>query len=86
MSCSESSSYKIVYKKEILRAIFNTRIYCSNSKVGIAYIFENSTVTSIQGGTRMRSYRVSPLYSVDCTMLWYTEIALSRKPFGIEYM
>jgi hypothetical protein len=39
---------KIVDKKEILRAVSNTSIYCSSDKVDtfylVLYIFENSTV------------------------------------------
>jgi hypothetical protein len=41
-------SSKIVDKKEILRTVYNTGIYCSSNKVGRdyleQYIFENSTV------------------------------------------
>jgi hypothetical protein len=41
-------SSKTVDKKEILRTVSNTGIYCSSDKVGsvylVQYIFENSTV------------------------------------------
>jgi hypothetical protein len=41
-------SSKTVDKKEILRTVSNTDIYCSSDKVGtvylVQYIFENSTV------------------------------------------
>jgi hypothetical protein len=41
-------SSKIVDKKEILRTVSNTGIYCSSNKVGtvylVKYILENSTV------------------------------------------
>jgi hypothetical protein len=39
---------KIVYKKDILRTVSNTGIYCSSDKVGsiylVYYIIKNSTV------------------------------------------
>jgi hypothetical protein len=38
---------KIIDKKELLRSVSNTGIYCSSDKVGtvylVKYIFENST-------------------------------------------
>jgi hypothetical protein len=41
-------NFKIVDKKETLRTVSNTGIYCSSDKVGtvylVQYIFENSTV------------------------------------------
>jgi hypothetical protein len=41
-------SYKIFYKKEILRSVSNAGIYCSSDKVGTPYLvqynFENSPV------------------------------------------
>jgi hypothetical protein len=78
---------KIVNKKEILRTVSNTGIYCSSDKVDtvylVQYIFENSTVS------------IDALYnscedmaccsSVQCTV-YCTVKQLSRKPFGIGYM
>jgi hypothetical protein len=55
---------KIVDNKEILR------IYCSSDKVGtvylVKYIFENSTLMHF--ATRVRTWRVARLYSVQCTV------------------
>jgi hypothetical protein len=80
---------KIVDKKEILHTVSNTGIYCSRDKVGTVYlgqcIFENSTVNinalcnSCRGGHGV--LLVCTAYSV-----LYSEIALSRKPFGIGHM
>jgi hypothetical protein len=47
-------SSKIVDKKEILRTVSNTDIYCSSDKVVTA--------------TRVRTWRVARLYSVGCTV------------------
>jgi hypothetical protein len=87
---------------EILRAVSNTGIYCSSEKVGIvaekkdrrssaastqkdqhAYYntFSKIPPSSMQFATRVRTWRVARLYSI-----LYSEIALSRKPFGIGHM
>jgi hypothetical protein len=58
-------SSKILDKKEILRTVSNTDIYCSSDQVGtvylVQYIFENSTVTSVHFATRVRTWRVALL-------------------------
>jgi hypothetical protein len=75
-------SSKTVAKKEILRTVSNTAIYCSSDKVGTVYIVIPPP-TSMHFATRVRTgvLLVWTLYSV-----LYSEIAVSRKPFGIGHM
>jgi hypothetical protein len=65
-------SSKIVDKKEILRTVSNTGIYCSSGKVGtvhlVQYISENSTVNISALCNCVRTWRVACLYSVQCTV------------------
>jgi hypothetical protein len=85
-------SSKIVDKKEILRTVYNTGIYCSSDKVVtvylVQYILKIPPSTSMHFATRVRTWRVARLYSVQCTVYCTVKylIALSRKPFGIEHM
>jgi hypothetical protein len=67
--------YKIVDKKEILRTVSNTAIYCSSDKVGtvylVWYIFEKSTV-NINGpwdSCENMVYCASVQCTVYCTIL-----------------
>jgi hypothetical protein len=71
-------SSKIVDNKELLRTVSNTDIYCSSVKVGTVYLVLSTTMHS---ATHVRTWRVARLYSV-----LYSEIALSRKPFGTGHM
>jgi hypothetical protein len=84
-------SPKIV-KKEILRTNSNTGIYCSSNKVGTAYvvqyIFENSTVNI---NALCNSCEDMPCCTSECILTFlysilYSEVALSRKPFGIRHI
>jgi hypothetical protein len=80
--CSVPNSSKTVDKKDILRTVSNTGIYCSSDKVCtvylVQYIFENFTAN------------ISALCSscedvlLVCTV--NSEIALSRKHFGTGHM
>jgi hypothetical protein len=78
---------KIVDKKELLRTVSNTSIYCSSDNVGtlylVQYIFENSTVnvSSLRNSCEDMACSVCTAYSV-----LHSEIALSRKPFEIGHM
>jgi hypothetical protein len=71
-------SSKIVENKLILRPVSNTGFYCSSDKVFticlVKYIFENSAVNN-------NALRNS-CEDMACCFL-YSEIALSRNPFGI---
>jgi hypothetical protein len=73
-------SSKIVDKKEILRTVSNTGIYCPSDRVGtvylVQYFLENSTVNI----NALCNSCVARLYSV-----LYSEIALSRNPFGVGH-
>jgi hypothetical protein len=69
-------SSKSVDKTEILRTVSNTDIYCSSDKVST--FSKSPPPTSAHFATRVRTWRVARLYSV-----LHSEIALSRKPFGI---
>jgi hypothetical protein len=75
-------SSKIFYKKEILRTVSNTGIYCSSDKVRtvylVQYFFENSTSTSMHFATRVRTWRVARLYIVQCTVQWISETIRNR--------
>jgi hypothetical protein len=79
-------SCKIIDKKEILRTVSNTNIYCSNASAGTAYIqyiFENSTINI---NALCNSCEDIPCCSsVQCTVTvqWNSS---SRKPFGIGHM
>jgi hypothetical protein len=117
-------SSRIVDKREILRTVSNTGIYCSNDKVCtvclVKYIFENSTVSinalcnSCEKGISafvnmceiFHNIPTMPISRVTTAnwrftlfhvregriilgakpKLLYSEIALSRKPFGIGHM
>jgi hypothetical protein len=68
-------SYKIVDKKGILRNVSNAGIYCSSEKLGTVYLVIPPS-TSMHCASSVRTWRVARLCS---------EIALSRKPFGIEH-
>jgi hypothetical protein len=68
-----------VDKKEILRTVSNSGIYCSSDKVGTFSKIPPST--SMQFANRHGVLLVCTVYS-----LLYSEIALSRKPFGIGHM
>jgi hypothetical protein len=61
-------SSKIVDKKIILHTVSNTGIYCSSDRLGTGYIvwhiFENSTVSIVNFATRVRTWRVARLYTV----------------------
>jgi hypothetical protein len=72
-------SSRIVDKKEILHTVCNTGIYCSSDKVGTVYLrkFHRQHQCTLQ---LVWGHGVL----LDCTV--YSEIALSRKPFGIEHM
>jgi hypothetical protein len=76
---------KFVDKREILHTDSNTGIYCSSDKVGRVYLVNTFSKippsTSMHFATRVRTWRVARLYSV-----LYSEVALSRKPFGIGHM
>jgi hypothetical protein len=71
-SWAEDVSSKIVDKKEIFLTVSNTGIYCSSDKFGtvylVQYIFEISPSTSMHFATRVRTWRVARLYSVQCTV------------------
>jgi hypothetical protein len=82
-------SSKIVDKKEIFHAVSDTGIYCSSEKVGKIYLvlctLENSTVNI---NAPCISCEDMACCSSDCILTFlycalYSEIALSRKPFGI---
>jgi hypothetical protein len=63
-------SSKIVDKKKILRTVSNTGNYSSSDNVGTVYL-EFSKIpplTSIHFATRVRTWRVARLYSVQCTI------------------
>jgi hypothetical protein len=59
-------SSKIVDKKEILRPVSNTDIYCLSNKVGTVYLvfLKIPTSKSMHFATRVRTWRVARLYSV----------------------
>jgi hypothetical protein len=59
-------SYKIVDKKNILRTVSNTGIYCSPAKVGTAYLVENSTVNIKTPGKSCED--MACCSSVQCTV------------------
>jgi hypothetical protein len=65
-------SSKTVGKKEILRTVSNAGIYCSSDKVGtvylVKYIFEKSTSPSMHFATRVKTWRVARLCSVQFTV------------------
>jgi hypothetical protein len=72
-------------KKEILRTVSNTGIYCSSYKV-VRFTQYNTfwkipPSTSIHVATRVRTWPVARLYTVQ-----FSEITVSRKPFGIGHM
>jgi hypothetical protein len=64
-------SSKIV-DKEILHTVSNTGIYCSSEKL-VQFIYYNTfskipSSTLVHFATRVRTWRVARLYSVQCTV------------------
>jgi hypothetical protein len=63
-------SSKIIAKKEILRTVSNTGIYCSSwySLPNITHFTKIPPSTSMHFATRVRAWRVARLYCVQCTV------------------
>jgi hypothetical protein len=70
-------SSKIFGKKEILRTVSNTGIYCSSGEVGTWYntFSKIPPSTSKHFATRVRMWRVACLYSVQCSVQWNSSIS-----------
>jgi hypothetical protein len=71
--------------RKILRMVSNTGVYCQVTKL-VQFTWYNTfskipPSTSMHFVARVRTWRVARLYSV-----LYSEIALSRKQFGIGHM
>jgi hypothetical protein len=60
-------SSKIVGKKEILRTVSNTGIYCSRDKDRTVYLVQHIFKNSTANINALSPWRVSRLYSVLCT-------------------
>jgi hypothetical protein len=63
-------SPNIVNKKEILRTVYNTGIYCSSDEVGTVYntFSKIPPSTSMHFAIHVKTWRFARLYSVQCTV------------------
>jgi hypothetical protein len=78
-------SSKIVDKREILRTISNAGIYCSSDKVGTVYLLFRKVNRQHQRTLELVGGHGVLLICTGYSVL-YSEIAQSRKPFGIRHM
>jgi hypothetical protein len=65
-------NFKIVDKKEILRTVSHSGIYCSSDKVGTVYLVIPPS-TTMHFETRVRTWRVARLYSAQYSVQ-YSEL------------